>query len=174
MYHLIPRNERRISAEKSSAPKLRFRQKQRSPPEAESFGGRAHVYFLRRLFALVIRGGVRVVNHFVRIGGLLLHGGDVLRLLGGEHHRRAFRRPSGRRILLREPVAEGQGGIVLTKLDGTAKGGVVIGIVNELAIPVKYIGIGEGIDDLRPFDPDEFAGALFSLDERQKDEDESV
>ena len=61
-------------------------------------------------------------------------------------------------------------GIVLTKLDGTAKGGVVIGIVNELGIPVKYIGIGEGIEDLRPFDPDEFAAALFSLDERQKDE----
>ena len=62
-------------------------------------------------------------------------------------------------------------GIVLTKLDGTAKGGVVIGIVNELQIPVKYIGIGEGIDDLRPFDPDEFATALFSLDERQSAED---
>ena len=61
-------------------------------------------------------------------------------------------------------------GIVLTKLDGTAKGGVVIGIVNELEIPVKYIGIGEGIDDLRPFDPDEFATALFSLDERQTSE----
>ncbi|MBQ7059123.1 MAG: signal recognition particle-docking protein FtsY [Firmicutes bacterium] len=63
-------------------------------------------------------------------------------------------------------------GIVLTKLDGTAKGGVVIGIVNELQIPVKYIGIGEGIDDLRPFDPDEFATALFSLDERQPAENE--
>ena len=58
-------------------------------------------------------------------------------------------------------------GIILTKLDGTAKGGVVIGIVNELEIPVKYIGIGEGINDLRPFDPDEFATALFSLDERK-------
>ncbi|MBO6158405.1 MAG: signal recognition particle-docking protein FtsY [Firmicutes bacterium] len=61
-------------------------------------------------------------------------------------------------------------GIVLTKLDGTAKGGVVIGIISELGIPVKYIGVGEGMDDLRPFDPDEFAAALFSLDERQKTE----
>ena len=56
-------------------------------------------------------------------------------------------------------------GIVLTKLDGTAKGGVVIGIIGELGIPVKYIGVGEGIDDLRPFDPDAFASALFSLDD---------
>lgn len=52
-------------------------------------------------------------------------------------------------------------GIVLTKLDGTAKGGVVIGIRQELQIPVKYIGVGEQIDDLRPFDPRQFADALF-------------
>ena len=52
-------------------------------------------------------------------------------------------------------------GIVLTKLDGTARGGVVIGIKEELKIPVKYIGVGEGIDDLRPFDPVDFADALF-------------
>ncbi len=53
-------------------------------------------------------------------------------------------------------------GIVLTKLDGTAKGGVVIGISNELDIPVKLIGVGEGIDDLRPFVPEEFSAALFA------------
>jgi fused signal recognition particle receptor len=52
-------------------------------------------------------------------------------------------------------------GIVLTKLDGTAKGGVVVGIVDELKIPVKFIGIGEGVEDLRPFDPSEFVEALF-------------
>jgi fused signal recognition particle receptor len=52
-------------------------------------------------------------------------------------------------------------GIVLTKLDGTAKGGVVISIVDELNIPVKFIGIGEGVEDLRPFDPSEFVEALF-------------
>ena len=52
-------------------------------------------------------------------------------------------------------------GIVLTKLDGTARGGVVIGIRQELQIPIKYIGIGEGADDLQPFDPDSFAKALF-------------
>jgi len=52
-------------------------------------------------------------------------------------------------------------GIVLTKLDGTAKGGIIVSIKNELGIPVKLIGVGEGIDDLRPFDPDEFARALF-------------
>ena len=51
-------------------------------------------------------------------------------------------------------------GIVLTKLDGTAKGGIAIAIAQELGIPVKYAGVGEGIDDLRPFDPAEFAQAL--------------
>ena len=52
-------------------------------------------------------------------------------------------------------------GIVLTKLDGTAKGGIIISIKQELGIPVKYIGVGEQIDDLRPFDPVEFTAALF-------------
>lgn len=51
-------------------------------------------------------------------------------------------------------------GIILTKLDGTAKGGVVIGINDDLAIPVKFIGVGEGIDDLKPFDAEEFAAAV--------------
>ena len=53
-------------------------------------------------------------------------------------------------------------GIVLTKLDGTAKGGVIIGICDTFSIPVRYIGIGEHIDDLRPFDPAPFVKALFS------------
>ena len=53
-------------------------------------------------------------------------------------------------------------GIVLTKLDGTAKGGMIIGIKEELNIPVKWIGVGEGLEDLRPFNAKEFADALFS------------
>jgi len=53
-------------------------------------------------------------------------------------------------------------GIVLTKLDGTAKGGVVLGIQGETQIPVKWIGIGEGLEDLRPFVPKDFAAALFN------------
>ncbi|MDR2909610.1 MAG: signal recognition particle-docking protein FtsY, partial [Oscillospiraceae bacterium] len=57
--------------------------------------------------------------------------------------------------------AAGLTGVILTKLDGTARGGVVIGIKEELKVPVKFIGVGEGIDDLRPFDPREFASALF-------------
>ncbi len=52
-------------------------------------------------------------------------------------------------------------GLVLTKLDGTAKGGIVFSIKNELDIPVKYIGVGEKIDDLQPFSADEFVNALF-------------
>ena len=52
-------------------------------------------------------------------------------------------------------------GIVLTKLDGTAKGGIILSIRRELDIPVKFVGVGEGIDDMKPFDPDEFAEALF-------------
>ena len=55
-------------------------------------------------------------------------------------------------------------GIVLTKLDGTAKGGVVLGIIDELKVPVRFIGVGEKIGDLRPFSPDEFLAALFSDD----------
>jgi len=53
-------------------------------------------------------------------------------------------------------------GVVLTKLDGTAKGGVVVGIKAELKMPVKWIGIGEAVDDLRPFNAEDFAKALFS------------
>src|SRR5881227_1688397 len=53
-------------------------------------------------------------------------------------------------------------GIVLTKLDGTAKGGIALAIANELKIPVKLIGIGEALEDLRPFDPDDFARALLT------------
>lgn len=52
-------------------------------------------------------------------------------------------------------------GIVLTKLDGTAKGGVIIGIRQELGVPVRYIGVGEEVDDLQPFDPRRFVQALF-------------
>ncbi len=53
-------------------------------------------------------------------------------------------------------------GIILTKLDGTAKGGVVIGVCDELAIPIRYIGVGERVSDLRTFQPDEFVEALFT------------
>lgn len=56
--------------------------------------------------------------------------------------------------------AVGIDGIILTKLDGTAKGGVVIPIINELHVPVVFIGVGEGIDDLRPFDAKEFVDAI--------------
>ena len=56
-------------------------------------------------------------------------------------------------------------GIVLTKLDGTARGGIVLAIKDELKIPVKYIGVGEGIDDLQKFDSDEFVNALFDVKE---------
>lgn len=56
-------------------------------------------------------------------------------------------------------------GIVLTKLDGTAKGGIVISIHNELGIPVKYVGVGEGIDDLQPFNAKEFADGIFDVND---------
>ncbi len=61
-------------------------------------------------------------------------------------------------------------GIVLTKMDGTAKGGIAIAIQSELGIPVKFIGVGEGIDDLQEFDPDSFVNALFDV-ELPDDED---
>jgi fused signal recognition particle receptor len=58
-------------------------------------------------------------------------------------------------------AAAGITGLVLTKLDGTAKGGVVLAIMNEVGIPVRYVGVGEHMDDLLPFDPAAFAEALF-------------
>ena len=55
-------------------------------------------------------------------------------------------------------------GLVVTKLDGTAKGGVIIGICHEHKLPIRYIGIGEGKDDLREFEVDDFVDALFAQD----------
>lgn len=60
-------------------------------------------------------------------------------------------------------------GIVLTKMDGTAKGGIAIAIQSELGIPVKFIGVGEGIDDLQEFDSDTFVNALFDLKMEEED-----
>lgn len=60
-------------------------------------------------------------------------------------------------------------GIILTKLDGTAKGGIAVAIESELDIPVKYIGVGETIDDLQKFDSDQFVNALFNVGERKED-----
>ncbi|MGN1204886.1 MAG: signal recognition particle-docking protein FtsY [Lachnospiraceae bacterium] len=63
-------------------------------------------------------------------------------------------------------------GIILTKLDGTAKGGIAVAIQSELNVPVKYIGVGETIDDLQKFDPDAFVNALFDRQsEEEKEED---
>lgn len=62
--------------------------------------------------------------------------------------------------------AAGITGIVLTKLDGTARGGVVLAINNELDVPVKFVGVGEQIDDLQPFDADAFAAGLFDEEEK--------
>jgi len=55
----------------------------------------------------------------------------------------------------------GVNGIVLTKLDGTAKGGVAVAIANDLKLPIRYVGVGEGIDDLIPFSPQDYVDALF-------------
>ncbi len=85
------------------------------------------------------------------------------------------RRQAGRRLLVLDATTGQNGliqaralrrrraltGIVLTKLDGTAKGGIVIAIARELGVPVKFVGVGEGIDDLKPFDPEEFVNDLF-------------
>ncbi|MBQ3912721.1 MAG: signal recognition particle-docking protein FtsY, partial [Lachnospiraceae bacterium] len=60
-------------------------------------------------------------------------------------------------------------GIIITKLDGTAKGGIAVAIQKELSIPVKYIGVGEHIDDLQKFDPKAFVNALFDTGEKDKE-----
>ena len=64
-------------------------------------------------------------------------------------------------------------GIVLTKMDGTAKGGIAVAIQAELGVPVKYIGVGETMDDLQKFDPDEFVNALFDV-KNKEDNDEDA
>jgi fused signal recognition particle receptor len=58
-------------------------------------------------------------------------------------------------------AASGASGIVLTKLDGTAKGGVAVAIADDLKLPIRYVGVGEGLDDLVPFDPAAYVDALF-------------
>jgi fused signal recognition particle receptor len=55
-------------------------------------------------------------------------------------------------------------GVALTKLDGTARGGMLVAIGDELGLPIHFVGIGEGLEDLRPFDPDLFVEALFRED----------
>lgn len=63
-------------------------------------------------------------------------------------------------------------GIVLTKMDGTAKGGIAVAIQSELSIPVKYIGVGESIDDLEKFNSDQFVDALFNYDKDEEDSEQ--
>ena len=67
-----------------------------------------------------------------------------------------------------KPQALGLSGVVLTKLDGTAKGGITVAIARELHLPVIFIGTGESLDDLSLFDADEFIDALFT-DESKED-----
>ena len=62
-------------------------------------------------------------------------------------------------------------GIILTKLDGTAKGGIAVAIQSELDIPVKYIGIGEKIDDLQKFNSEQFVNALFDVKTSREEEE---
>jgi fused signal recognition particle receptor len=63
--------------------------------------------------------------------------------------------------------AVGLSGIVLTKLDGTAKGGVIFAVAEQMKLPIRFIGVGEGIDDLRPFEGEDFVEALFTTSERE-------
>ena len=62
-------------------------------------------------------------------------------------------------------------GIILTKMDGTAKGGIAVAIQAELGVPVKYIGVGEQVDDLQKFDPDSFVNALFDVKQESDTEE---
>ena len=64
-------------------------------------------------------------------------------------------------------------GVILTKMDGTAKGGIAVAIQSELGIPVKYIGIGEKIEDLQKFDADNFVDALFDVKKENEEIEEN-
>lgn len=74
-----------------------------------------------------------------------------------------------REFAARVPVT----GIILTKLDGTAKGGIVVAVAKELGIPVRYVGVGEGVNDLKPFSPVDFVDALFVPGDQEKTVSES-
>ena len=63
-------------------------------------------------------------------------------------------------------------GIILTKMDGTAKGGIAVAIQAEFGIPVKYVGVGEKVEDLQKFDSDTFVNALFDVEIDDEDEDQ--
>ena len=63
-------------------------------------------------------------------------------------------------------------GIILTKMDGTAKGGIAVAIQSQLQVPVKYIGVGETIEDLQKFDSDEFVNALFDVELSEQEEEQ--
>ena len=80
----------------------------------------------------------------------------------GQRHRRDHRAEREGRAQQARLFGEAAGvtGVALTKLDGSAKGGVAVAIAYELGLPVKLVGVGEALDDLRPFDPREFARAL--------------
>ncbi len=65
-------------------------------------------------------------------------------------------------------------GIILTKMDGTAKGGIAVAIQSELGVPVKYIGVGEGIEDLQKFDSEDFVNAMFTTPEFEPEEEETM
>ena len=75
---------------------------------------------------------------------------------------RTERTGSGERVLMKSPILQES---FWTKMDGTAKGGIAVAIQAELGIPVKYIGVGETIDDLQKFDSEEFVNALFYREE---------
>ena len=81
---------------------------------------------------------------------------DVMLVLDGSTGQNAFEQ--AKQFTLATEVSS----LAITKLDGTAKGGVVIGISDQFKIPVRYIGVGEGIDDLQDFVPAEFVDSLFS------------
>ena len=79
---------------------------------------------------------------------------------GGKHNARSHGDLHGEKAA--RPQALEVDGVILTKLDGTAKGGVVVAIAGELGIPIRYIGVGEGLDDLRQFDARQFVAALLA------------
>ena len=80
---------------------------------------------------------------------------DVMLVLDGSTGQNAFEQ--AKQFSLATEISS----LAITKLDGTARGGVVIGISHQMQIPVKYIGVGEGIDDLMPFDKKDFVDSLF-------------
>ena len=118
--------------------------------------------YMREALALA-RQGVALASPNPMVGCVIVRDGAVVG--GGFHTWEGLKHAEILALEQARKFTESSGvtGIVLTKLDGTAKGGVIVAIARELGLPIRFIGVGEKVDDLLPFDPEKFIDSLFAV-----------